>query len=543
MRSVNPMSRPIFIVIILLIAVVAAVFRLQDLAERPMHGDEAVNAFKLGETLEGRGYEYDPHEYHGPSLNYLALLPAWLGGTRNYVELQESMLRIVPVVFGTLLVLLVLPIGDVLGRVASVFAAMFTAVSPAMVFYSRYFIHEMLLVCFTAGAIVCGYRYLKRPGILWASLVGVCLGMMHATKETFVIALGAMGSALCVMLCARWRVGQWVNDIKRVRPAHCVVMLLAAAAVSVTFFSSFFSNAEGVRDSVLAYTNYFDRAGHTSPHVHPWHYYLGLLSFYQFDNGPVFSEWIVLLLALVGLGFTIRGSFDGDNALLLRFVALYTVLMTVIYSLIPYKTPWCLLSFYHGIILLAGVGVACLFQLKSEFFRCVLGAVLLVGTSHLVWQSNVANNLYNADSRNPYVYAHTGSDIFQIVNRVKEMAQAHEDGQDTPIQIFCPHDDYWPLPWYLRGYRVQYGSEVADESKSAPIVLIQPPLEEALMRKLYELPPPGQKELYMHLFYDDGQVPKMELRPQVEIRGFVAKSLWDRHERAKVEADSTTEGL
>ena len=56
------MSRPIFIAIILLIAVVGSVFRLQDLAERPMHGDEAVNAAKLGETIEGRGYEYDPHE-------------------------------------------------------------------------------------------------------------------------------------------------------------------------------------------------------------------------------------------------------------------------------------------------------------------------------------------------------------------------------------------------------------------------------------------------------------------------------------------------
>ena len=537
------MSRPIFIAIILLIAVVGSVFRLQDLAERPMHGDEAVNAAKLGETIEGRGYEYDPHEYHGPTLNYLTLIPSWLGGVGNFVELQEPILRVVPVVFGMLLVLIFLPIGDGLGRVASVFVALFTAVSPAMVFYSRYFIHEMLLVFFTAGAIVCGYRYLKSPGILWASLVGVCLGLMHATKETFVISLGAMGAALCMMLCARWRVVHRVNDIKRLRPAHCTMMLLAAAAVSVTFFSSFFSNAEGVRDSVLAYTNYFDRAGHTSPHVHPWHYYLGLLSLYQFDDGPVFSEWIILVLALVGLGFTARGSFGGGNAVLLRFVALYTVLMTVIYSLIPYKTPWCLLSFYHGIILLAGVGVACLFQLKSEFFRFALGAVLLVGTSHLVWQSNAANNLYNADSRNPYVYAHTGSDIFQIANRVKEMAQAHGDGQDAVVQIFCPHDDYWPLPWYLRGYRVEYGSEVADESKSAPIVLIQPPLEEALMRKLYELPLPGQKELYMHLFDESGRETKMELRPGVEIRGFVAKSLWDRHELARAEADSTTEGL
>jgi len=35
----------------------------------------------------------------------------------------------------------------------------------------------------------------------------------------------------------------------------------------------------------------------------------------------------------------------------------------------------------------------------------------------------------------------------------------------------------------------------------------------------------------------------MELRPGVEILGFVAKSLWDRHERASAEAESTTEGL
>ena len=90
------MSRPIFIVIILLIAVVGAVFRRQDLAERPMHGDEAVNAVKLGETIEGRGYEYDPHEYHGPTLNYLTLIPAWLGGVGNFVELQEPILRVVP---------------------------------------------------------------------------------------------------------------------------------------------------------------------------------------------------------------------------------------------------------------------------------------------------------------------------------------------------------------------------------------------------------------------------------------------------------------
>jgi hypothetical protein len=51
---------------------------------------------------------------------------------------------------------------------------------------------------------------------------------MHATKETFVIALGSMGAALLVMLCARRQGGQWLGDLKRLSPVHCAVMLLAA---------------------------------------------------------------------------------------------------------------------------------------------------------------------------------------------------------------------------------------------------------------------------------------------------------------------------
>ena len=532
------MSRSVFIALILLIAAAATAFRLSELSARPMHGDEAVNAFKLGETIEGRGYKYDPHEYHGPTLNYLSLAAARLGGVDRHAGLNEFILRSVPVIFGTMLLLLLLPVVDGLGRIAAVFAALFMGVSPAMNFYSRYFIHEMLLVVFTAGFIICVYRYLKKPSALWALLAGGCLGLMHATKETFVIALGAMAGALMVLLCARRRGGQWRDDIKRVGPAHGVLMLLAAVSVSMTLFSSFFSNASGVADSILTYTTYLDRAGGVNDHEHPWHYYLGLLGYYQFADGPVFSELIILLLALVGLGFVARGAVPEGCTALLRFVALYTVLMTLGYSLIPYKTPWCLLSFYHGIILLAGVGAACLFQLKPLWLRCAVGGALCLGSWHLGYQSVVANYQFNSDSRNPHVYGHTGSDVFEIADRVREMALAHEAGLDTPIQVLCPEADYWSLPWYLRDLSsVEYGSEVADEGKSAPIILIQPPLEEALMRKLYELPPPGQKELYMHLFDQGGREIMMELRPGVknEIRGFVAKSLWDRFEQAKSE--------
>ena len=51
-------------------------------------------------------------------------------------------------------------------------------------------------------------------------------------------------------------------------------------------------------------------------------------------------------------------------------------------------------------------------------------------------------------------------------------------------------------------------------------------MEPDLVRKLYEGPPPGERELYMNMFPS-----YVELRPQVEIRGYVAKSLWDRREQ------------
>ena len=104
------MSRSVFIALILLIAAAATAFRLSELSARPMHGDEAVNAFKLGETIEGRGYKYDPHEYHGPTLNYLSLASALLGGVDRHAGLNEFILRSVPVIFGTMLLLLLLHI-------------------------------------------------------------------------------------------------------------------------------------------------------------------------------------------------------------------------------------------------------------------------------------------------------------------------------------------------------------------------------------------------------------------------------------------------
>jgi predicted membrane-bound mannosyltransferase len=56
-----------------------------------------------------------------------------------------------------------------LGRAETLWAALYLAISPAMVFYSRYYIHEMLLVFFTAVLVVViafGVVGLLKPSLL-----------------------------------------------------------------------------------------------------------------------------------------------------------------------------------------------------------------------------------------------------------------------------------------------------------------------------------------------------------------------------------------
>ncbi|HUL76492.1 MAG TPA: hypothetical protein VL691_04440, partial [Vicinamibacteria bacterium] len=163
---------------------------------------------------------------------------------------------------------------------------------------------------------------------------------------------------------------------------------------------------------------------------------------------------------------------------------------------------------------------------KKTASRALVVVLLGAASTHLVWQAFSASFRFAADPRNPYVYAHTGTDVFGIVDRLKEVARAHPDGTSLPVQVIS-RENLWPLPWYLRRFsHVGWWNGVSDEAKPAPVVLLTPDMEPALVRRLYEVPPRGERELFVSLF--DRPV---ELRPQVELRGYVADSLWEESRR------------
>jgi len=456
----------------------ALLFRAAGLDLRPMHHDEANQAVKFGELLERGIYRYDPQDHHGPSLYYLTLPAARATGERTLAALRETTLRLVPALFGTGLVALFLLFGGGLSRAALLSAAALTAVSPAMTYYSRFYIQETLLVFFLAGLVAAGWRY-SRTHSAWAALAaGLCAGMMAATKETSLILFGALAAALVLSRLARaFGRAPWptvsVESLfggdpeVRGRPsaAHALLFLAAAGAVAAVLFSSFFSHPAGLLDAVRAVGIYLGRSGEGGLHVHPWSYYVGTLAYSRFGGGPVWSEAFVLLLAAVGtLAAFRRGPGETGGSRLPRFVFVFTFLSAAVYAAIPYKTPWNLLPFYWGVLLLAGHGAAVLLRSTSGRFRPARAGVavlLAAGFVHLAWQGYRANFVDHSDPDNPYVYAQTSPDFLKLVEGVETVAAASPAGRSMLVKVVAPPDETWPIPWYLRGYtRVGYWTDV-----------------------------------------------------------------------------------
>jgi uncharacterized protein (TIGR03663 family) len=525
-----------------------------QLGLRPLHNDEAVNATKLAALWEKGDYRYDPHEFHGPALHYFALPVIALSSTISpegragsplhaareresdgapgvtRPAFSDAQLRVVTVAFGVGLILLLLLLRDGLGAAATTWTAACLAVSPAMVFYSRYFIHEMLLVFFTLLTLAAGWRYAQSRKAVWAAGTGAGVGLMFATKETFVLTLAAMGFALvAARLWNRWRLqragapasgparfsapSQRAGSETGAPKLHFLLALGAAMLVWLLFFTSFFTHAAGLLDSFKTYLPWLHRAGGASPHLHPWYFYFERLLWFHPPHSPVWTELFILLLALAGAA----GGFCGNRACVThpgftRWLTFFTLALLGLYTGIAYKTPWCLLNFWLGVILLAGIGAAALVRAgRSRLTKALLVLLLAVGTLHLAVQAWLLTHNFTSDLRNPYVYAQTSPHARELVARVEAIARVAPAGFDTTVKVIAP-ESYWPLPWALREFKHAGWYEELPADPYAPLVLCSARLDAKLDDK-------SDRHWIMTGYY--------ELRPNVFLELYVERGLWE----------------
>ncbi len=499
--------------VLLFAAGVALVLRGPQLDRRPMHNDEAVNAVKFGQLWTQGTYRYDPNEHHGPSLYYASLALGRLTGAPDFDHYSENRLRLVAVLFGFGLVLLLPLVADGLGRRGTAWAALFTAVSPAMVFYSRYYIHEVLLVFFAFLALAAGWRYWRTRRLGWALLTGLGIGLMGATKETFVLSLAAAGLAIGFNQLWNRLLDASALPVKapRLNRWHLLGVVGVWFLVWLLLFSSFFANFPGLLDSARTYQPWFNRAAGESPHNHAWYFYLHRLLWFHAAKGPVWTEALIAVLALVAAfaGFT-RKQLGHASAGFVRFLAFYTLVLTALYSLIPYKTPWCLLGFWHGMILLAGVGAGILLHsVRKSLPRLAVGLLLLAGAGHLAWQGWQLSVPRCTDRGNPYAYAQTSPDLLNLVAQLDVLAQVHPQHQEMLIKVMTSEGDCWPLPWYLRRFKQVGWWDALPADPFAPVMIVSADLKANL----------DQKKTHVMVRY-------YELRPQVFLELYIQLDLW-----------------
>lgn len=150
------MSDGVWLVACSIITAIAAFVRFFLLELKPLHHDEGVNGFFLTTLFREGTYKYDPQNYHGPDLYYIALAFTKIFGL-NTLSIRASV-----AIFGVLTVLLAFGLKNYIGKTGALAAALFLALSPGMVYISRYFIHEILFVFFSLGIVLAVLYFVEK---------------------------------------------------------------------------------------------------------------------------------------------------------------------------------------------------------------------------------------------------------------------------------------------------------------------------------------------------------------------------------------------
>ena len=445
------------------ILIVGAILRLYDLALVPLHHDEGVNGNFLIPLVHNGTYQYNPENYHGPTLYYFAAIVPWicrLFGGKNFGEaygLTTFNIRFVTAAFGVGTIGLVLLLRKRLGTIGALSAAALIAISPGAVYLSRYFIHESLFVFFTLSIVVAALKYYDTARPVYLILAAISASLMIATKETWIIngpvlliALATTGiyfrlreklsgnrssgstSSPALMQRALERFGGAVS-----LTTVALVALAIFIMIDVLFYSSFFTNyPKGVHDAVSTLSMWRHR---TTEHWHPWSQYLDWL---REEEAPI------LLLGAAGAVIALWRS----NNRFAVFIAQVAFGFLAAYSLVGYKTPWITLNFIVPLAITGGYALDVFLQRLVEFDQArlfIAVAVIVAGISG--YQMFELNFVHYDDDKYAYVYAHTRRETLAMLDEIDRIAKRNGTGYETGISIVSP--DYWPLPWYFRDYK------------------------------------------------------------------------------------------
>ncbi len=449
------------IVWVVLVAI-ALFLRLYHLGDRPFHHDESQDAyFSFTFSKDFGSYEYNPL-LHGPMRFYMTALIYKLFGDSDFTA------RLAPALMGTLLVALPYLLRRQLGRVAAIGAGVILAVSPSILYFSRFAREDIYLAAVSLAFAVTAFRFIRRPHALTLSLLGALVSVAFAVKESGLVMVAIAGLFFLVAIAtqgalARQR-GTPVGDGEILSAARAVgwsgwvyaisTMLVVYAALFTVFFTHSHCTTTAYAGHAAQPANCLEGV------VYGMKYWMaqqpvarGADKAWLYPVIIVGNEWPALLLALVGAAF----AFLRPTTLRLFLVWMF-VGELAFYCWGKERFAWLVIHPLVPMILLAGVGLQSLWELRSRVARTAALVAVAIGAVYMVGASYSANARQGANPRNLLVSTQSSTQVKQVAEEVQALnRKAKAAGMpELTITIDSSQGATFPYAWYFRHDQVGY---------------------------------------------------------------------------------------
>jgi len=502
----------------ILLALIALGIRLWDLGSRAIHHDESLHATYSWYLASGQGYQHmpmmhGPFQFHGTALNF------FLFGDSDFTA------RLLPALFGVALVVLLYFLRRHLGRWGSLAVATLLALSPMLLYFSRFARNDIYILFWTLLLVICLWRYIEERKARYLYIGAAALSLSFCTKEVSYITVVIFASFLLIVagreLIARIRRRFDLSDlppaaeyliligtlslplfaagielIPGVELTHLwakvlvvVFLFMISAAIGLRWnvrrwllsvlifygifallYTTFFTNISGFASGIWGSMEYWIAQQEVARGGQPWYYYILLLSFYEF---------LALIFAFIGaIYYTVRGN------LFSRFLVYWAALSLIIYSLFGEKMPWLSLHIALPMILLGGNFIGRLFQevdwrrVRASALRAVTVLALLLLFAFTVWVAFQASYQRGDEPPQMLVYAGISSAVPQIMGQIEGLAEETGEGKELRITVDSPLT--WPWVWYLRDYKIDYPDlSTIDDPPVGTVLLLSAGNEEA----------------------------------------------------------------
>lgn len=431
-----------------LIFLIGFTLRIWDVGARALHHDESLHAYYSWLFYVGKGYSYDPL-MHGPFQFEAVSLFYLLFGD------NETSARLLAVVLGSGMLVVPYFMRRFLTTPGALVASAGLAISPVMVYFSRFIRDDIYLACFSLICFVCIVHYLERPrpSLLYTAAAAMALGI--ASMEAAYMTLFIFGSFLMFEALREWlgdRNGPVLSAVRATSLDTWLTALSIFVVLIVLLYSTFFTNPYGIwdpshpltgadsinRKDILGGLTYWKAQHSVQRGGQPWFYYLLTLPLY---------EQVALFFGAAGIVYaSIRRS------LVSSFLVWWALLSFGLYSWAGEKMPWLTLHIALPLILLAGLFMGNVLQSRRSWAIVVAGGLFTLCMLVQIHSTFVLNFVDGANPTEMMIYVQTSQDVPTVVHEIDQLSAKKFGGTQMPVGVDSTDVGGWPFTWYLRDF-------------------------------------------------------------------------------------------